>query len=75
MTHPKFTTEDEFIFETLAMNAGIILRNQIQHDKSIVFQHKLRNLITIGTMLSGKTNIQDIMRATEKMLAETFRVE
>lgn len=40
-----------------------------------MFQHKLRNLITIGTKLSGKNNVFDIMRVTEKMLAETFRVE
>ena len=40
-----------------------------------MFQHKLRNLINIGTKLSGKNNVFDIMRVTEKMLAETFRVE
>mmetsp|Transcript_46795 Transcript_46795/g.34262 ORF Transcript_46795/g.34262 Transcript_46795/m.34262 type:complete len:137 (-) Transcript_46795:170-580(-) len=45
---PRFTTDDEYIFETLALNAGIILRNSMQYDQSIIFQHKLRNLIHIG---------------------------
>lgn len=27
--HSRFTSDDEYIFETLALNAGIILRNQI----------------------------------------------
>ena len=40
-----------------------------------MFQQKLRNLITVGTKLSGKTSIIDIMVVTEKMLAETFRVD
>lgn len=29
LQHPKFTQDDEYIFETLALNAGIILRNQM----------------------------------------------
>jgi GAF domain-containing protein len=62
---PRFTSDDEYIFETLALNAGIILRNSMQYDQSIVFQHKLRNLINIGIKLSTKVEIIEMLRITE----------
>eukprot|EP00347_Sterkiella_histriomuscorum_P012659 403367722 len=72
---PRFTSDDEYIFETLALNAGIILRNQIQFEQSIVFQHKLRSIINIGIKLAQRTNLVEVLRTSERMLAETFGVE
>jgi len=72
LREPKFTADDEYIFETLALNAGIILRNSMQYDQSIVFQQKLRSLINIGIRLSTKQNEMELLRATEIMVGEAF---
>ena len=37
MSETRFNSDDEYIFEALALNAGIILRNSMQYDQSIVF--------------------------------------
>ena len=41
----------------------------------MVFQHKLRNLINIGIKLSQKTDVIEMLRVTEQMIAETFGVD
>ena len=47
----------------------------MQYDQSIVFQHKLRNLINIGIKLSTKADVIEMVRVTESMIAETFSVD
>jgi hypothetical protein len=47
----------------------------MQYDQSIVFQHKLRNLIHIGIKLNSKSDIIDMLIMTENLISEAFGVE
>lgn len=75
LSDTRFTFDDEFIFETLALHAGLILRNSMQYDQSLVFQHKLRNLIEIGIKITTNTDFIEMLIMTEKLIADSFGVE
>lgn len=60
-----FTSDDEGIMHLLANQAGAILKNSMQYDKTIVSHHRLLRLIRIGNRMYETNDLtQMIERAT-----------
>ena len=61
----RFTLDDECLFEWFTANAGIILRNSMRFDESILNQHRTRQLILSVAKLHDEHEVNRFVAKAE----------
>ena len=72
LTRDKFTLDDECLFDWFTANAGIILRNSMRFDGSILNLHRTRQLIVSAIKLHEQHELDRFVAKAEDMLSEIF---
>ena len=70
-----FGQDDLYLFDHLTTVAGIILRNSMQFDESVILQHHFKSLITEGSCFLVQKDLREFMMRGEQMLRKRFEVE
>ena len=69
-----FDSDDVCLLKSLATNAGIILRNAMQFDESVLLQHHFKQLVIQGSKFMTEKKIASFMIQAEKTLNNQFDI-
>ena len=67
-----FDSDDIFLLKSLTTNAGIILRNAMQFDESVLLQHNFKQLVVEGSKFQATSNLNEFLLGAEKALCNIF---
>ena len=72
MTKTVFDSDDEWLLNNLTSNAGIILRNAMQFDESVLLQHHFKQLVVEGSKFLTLRTVEDFQIQAERALNKRF---
>ena len=70
-----FSKDDEGLLEILANIAGVILRNSLHYDETLLFQNNLRHILKNGVLLNSFFSYEKLVPHAEKVLKNIMNVD
>jgi len=67
-----FESDDIYLLKSLTTYSGIILRNAMQFDESVLLQHNFKQLVIQGAKFQTENNLRGFIIKAEKALCDIF---
>ena len=70
-----FTPDDQALFELFSTHAGILLKNSLQNETSLLMHHKMEYALDACTKLSSAASIRDLVLASQQSVKQILSAD